>query len=191
MPATLLFGPGSGDKSPIVTALRNSTLYCNPEWEKMPVVVRFRLVPSADTQLRLEQAPGQGWFLALVDRFHSQWASDLHGPGSVARSYTVSPLYRPSDVPLSEGDAIGDRALHSGRLRGAETVALRVSMADEAKAAALLAALPRLASDLPDLGTARCRLERIPRPSLDDPDLLVADWQEVHNYDIIRRSQKR
>lgn len=145
----------------------------------MPVVIRLRLIPRVDTQLRLENAPGQAWFLALVDRFHAQWAEDLHGVETGARAYTVSPFYQPLNSPLADGDTIGDRALRSGRLRADETIALRVSIADEAKGAALLTALPRLAEALPALGGARCRLERIPRAALDDPDLLVTDWQRL------------
>lgn len=141
----------------------------------MPTVVRLRLIPEEDVCLRLDRAPAQGWFLALAASYDAAWAAALHRPNE-RHPYAVSPLYQAGQASLWEADTIR-RWLTVDRCTGGRALGLRISLADDTRAAGLLAALPHLA--LPHLGTAPCRLVRSPTLATDDPDILQVSWASL------------
>lgn len=150
----------------------------------MPTILRLHLIPLRDVTLRPESGPAQGWFLTLARRWDPAWAGALHG-GNRRPPYSLSPLHRAAPVPLSAEDRLGGDETRNGGgstglfLRRGEPVAMRLSFADDERVRGLLAALPGL--PLPLLGSAPCRLARLPRPDQGDPDWLHAPWDVLIN----------
>ena len=147
----------------------------------MPTILRLRLIPQDDVHLRLSNGPAQGWFLALAQRWDPAWADALHSPETTPPAqarprhpYALVPLHHAARAPLADEDTLNGSQLVSGRLRHGEPLAVRISLADDERARRLLDALPHLS--LPRLGTAPCRLARIPCPVDTDPDWLHASW---------------
>ena len=164
----------------------------------MPATVRLRLLLDAATDLAPHHAPGQGWFLALVDRIHPPWAAQLHpAPNQPApgrddlRPYTLAPLFWPYHDRLADDDGfwLGSRCLAApdpdgpGRiaLYAGQVVALRVGFAHDADAARFCAGLALHQNALPRLGHAPCSLLRLPvfsEPGDDpDPDICFIPWE--------------
>ena len=156
----------------------------------MPTIVRFRLRLQDAARLRLSNMPAQGWLLELVHRHSPDWAQMLHpqvstdasGSGEeTARraSYTVGPLFEPTDAPLVGSGGVGERAIAGSdgslTLRAGTVVCIRVGFADDDRALALLNNLP---GDPPPLRGVQCRWERQPVLSgPGEPDALVCPWE--------------
>ena len=161
----------------------------------MPTLLRFLLLPEKQVILRPDSAPTQGWFLKLVAQLDTyrddHWATELHPGGtapSARRGYSVSPLYAPENLPLWEEMALSrldttrDRTallIHSG-----EPIALRVAVSDDARAAALCAALPSL--ELPRIGNTPCHLLALPNPN-NSTNVLTATWERLADAPPARR----
>jgi CRISPR-associated endoribonuclease Cas6 len=155
----------------------------------VPVEITLRVTPLQKVRLRPYQSPAQGFFLALIRSIDPDWSQALHDGQSVPDSgmrrpaYTVAPLHF---APRTEGEHPTLLHLAEEWLRAGETVCVRVGLASDIEGARLLQALTRL-TDLPRLGGAPCRLERIPRPLPDDPDVLHFDWQVLAEVPAARR----
>lgn len=148
----------------------------------MPTLLRLRLLLGQDVTLYPNNAPGQGWFLALLRQIDPLWANALHESGT-RHPYSVSPLYAPAACPLDTEDDYGASVLRPAwtenqrpelSLLSGQTIALRIGFADDEEARRVCRALA--SSPVPPLGGAPCRLLHIPRWQDGDPDCLFATW---------------
>ncbi len=148
----------------------------------MPTLLRLRLLLGQDVILRPDNAPGQGWFLALLRQIDPLWANALHESGT-RHPYSVSPLYAPAPCPLDMEHDFGASVLRpvltkNGPpklpLLSGQTIALRIGFADDEEARRVCRALA--SGPVPPLGGAPCRLLHIPCWQDGDPDCLFATW---------------
>jgi hypothetical protein len=167
-------GPGSGNPFGGVQDRTEEKSLPASKPTPMPTLLRLVLVPGASISLATDRAPAQGWFLSLVARIDPDAAAALHKPAA-PRTYTVSPLHRPTGIPIRDEHQESRTPLElPDRTHPGEPLAIRCALADDNLAQHLLDRLPSV--ELPRLNGHPVQLARCPASTTDDPDVLPVAW---------------